>query len=251
MSISFKSLFLGLFLLMNTASVIAQNASNISVSNFEKITVSPHIKLSLKEGNEEAVHIESHEVPLEKINVKVEGKNLLIYLDDAKTTTKQIKTTENGYTQSVPIYKGTQVTANVTYKTLKDLSIRGEETITCLSPLEEDKLIVNLYGESNLVIDSIKTNELKVVLYGDNHLTIDKGSAVSQTFKSYGESEINVQNLSNQFTKVTSYGSSNFNLSTKDKIKVWAFGDATINYKGDPEIQRQVTIGEVKVSKIN
>lgn len=246
----FRSALYSLLLLVSVSKSIAQNKQSSTLSPFEKVTVSPHIKLFLEEGSEETVTIKESKVPLEKINIKVEGKNLLIYLDDAKITTKQIKQTENGHTQSVPIYKGTQVTAHVTYKTLKDLSIRGEETATCLSPLKEKELTINLYGESHLLIDSIETKELKATLYGDNHLTINRGSAISQSFKSYGESEVNVQYLINDFSKVTAYGSSTFNLNTKDKIKVWAFGEARINYLGDPEIQRSITIGDLKIVKL-
>lgn len=229
----------------------AQEKQSISVGSFDKITVSPHISLYLEEGDKEEITINNHEVPLEKINIEVKGKNLLIYLDDAKTTTKQVKRTVNGHSQSVPIYKGTQVSAHITYKTLNSLSIRGEEKITCISPLTADKLSFSLYGEATLLIDSIQTDELKAFLYGDNQITINKGNAASQIFKSYGDSKVDVKHLSNAYAKVTSYGSNTFSLNTSDKISVWAFGDAFINYTGNPEIKRLITIGEVNVKKVD
>lgn len=222
----------------------------IPVTHFEKITVSPHIKLFLKEGEEETVTIDEHDVAADKINIKVEGKNLLIYLDDAKTTTKQIKRTENGRTMSVPIYQGTQVTAHVTYKTLKDLSIRGEETITFLKPLVEDRFTVNLYGESKLIIDSLETKEFKAILYGENNLIIHKGQTTSQIFKAYGESKIDAEQLLNTTSKVTSYGGSTFNINAAEEIKVWAFGDVNINYTGNAHVHKLITIGDVKLKKI-
>lgn len=241
--------FLFIYLISLTIEGFAQE--KISVAHFEKITVSPHIQLLLEQGDEESVTINDHIVPLEKINIKVDGKNLHIYLDDAKMTTKQVKHTENGHSVSTPIYTGTQVTAQISYKILRDLSIRGEETTTLVSPIVENKFTINLYGESKLIIDSIQTKELKATLYGDNHLTIHKGEAASQVFKSYGESKIDAALLNSDFSRVTSYGENTFNLNSKEKIKVWAFGDASINYSGDAEIQRLITIGEIKVNKIN
>lgn len=244
-----KIFILSIYLIHLTVPGAAQE--KLSVAPFEKITVSPHIQLLLEQGDEETVSIGDHVVPLEKINIKVEGKNLHIYLDDAKMTTKQVKHTENGHTVSTPIYKGTQAVAHVHYKTLNGLSIRGEETASLLSPIVEKKFTINLYGESKLNIDSIQTNELKATLYGDNHLSIHKGAAISQVFKSYGDSKVDAPHLNNDFSKVTSYGDNTFNINSKGKIKVWAFGDAIINYSGDAEIQRLITIGEVKVNKIN
>ncbi|WP_345231830.1 GIN domain-containing protein [Olivibacter ginsenosidimutans] len=100
-----------------------------------------------------------------------------------------------------------------------------------------------------MIIDSLETKELKAILYGENNLIIHKGKTNSQVFKAYGESRIDVEELLNTTSKVTSYGGSTFNLNSTEEIKVWAFGDVNINYAGNAQIHKLITIGDVKLTK--
>src|SRR4051812_14500757 len=108
-------------------------AQTTTVNHFSKIIISPHIQVTFIEGDEEKVSIDKSSVSNDKINIEVNSKTLRIYLDDAKEVTKNESVTEGGQTVKRPIYKGTMVIATVTYKTLNDLSVRGEEEIMCKS----------------------------------------------------------------------------------------------------------------------
>jgi hypothetical protein len=85
---------------------------------------------------------------------------LRIYLDDAKEFTKNETVYEDGHETKRPIYKGTVVVATVTYKTLDELSVRGEETMWCKSLLKGDEFKLKLYGESNVLIDKVSLGNL-------------------------------------------------------------------------------------------
>jgi hypothetical protein len=121
-----------LFFLFISVKIVAQNKTH-KVNSFDQIIVSPHIRVILKEGENESVYIENEGVEDDKINVEVAGKILRIYLDQARIYTKHYKTYVGGQKIKNPVYRGTLVTAHITYKNLKNLTVRGEETVTCES----------------------------------------------------------------------------------------------------------------------
>ena len=132
-----------------------------AVNHFNKVIVSPHVQVTFIEGNEESVTIEKSTVDNEKINIEVNGKTLRIYLDGAKEVTKNEIIYEDGHKVKRPIYKGTVVSAIVTYKTLDDLSVRGEETQVCKSLLKGNKFRLKIYGESQVFLNEVNLGELQ------------------------------------------------------------------------------------------
>lgn len=226
----------------------AQNTTQ--VDHFNKVIVSPNIEVTFIEGNEEKVTIEKSTVESDKINIQVNGKTLRIYLDDAKELVKNKKKYENGNKIKQPIYKGTVVTATVMYKTLEELSIRGEETIVCKSLLKGDKFRLKAYGEPEILLNEVSLDELKATLYGESNLVIKTGSIKEQKYTAYGESKINSLGINSNTTRITAYGESDFQLNVSDEIKLTAYGEAVVNYKGNPTINKGINIGQVKINRI-
>ena len=72
-----------------------------------------------------------------------------------------------------------------------------------------------------------------------------------QRFTSYGESKVNALGIKNNVTRATVYGESELEVNVKDEIKVTAYGEAKVNYKGNPVIKKGITIGGVKIKKID
>ena len=145
--------------------------------------------------------------------------------------TKKIRKRKKG---KQPIYNGTIVTATVIYKTLEELSIRGEEAIVCKSVLKGDKFRLKAYGEPEVFLNEVSLGELKATLYGESNLVIKAGSIKDQKYTAYGESKINSLGINNNTTKITAYGESDFQLNVSDEIRLTAFGEAVVNYKGNP-----------------
>jgi hypothetical protein len=232
-------------LLANT--VTAQQS--INVAPFKKVIVSPHIKVKFIQGEEERVQIETSSVSKEKINVEVKGKTLRLYLDDAKTVTKNETVYRNGYKRKDPIYKGTVVTATVTYKDLQVLSLRGEESFLVESPLRKENFRVKLYGETQLDLPEVQLEKLKVTIYGESQLNIASGAIDDFKCTTYGASEINASEVVTHTTRITSYGESEFNVNASDKIKITSFGEATVHYAGNPKIKKGINMGGLKIRK--
>ena len=222
----------------------------VKVDAFEKVIISPHIEVELVQGSEESVRIENAKVALDKINIKVEGNTLRVYLDGAKTVTKSERVSTDKWKGKKSIYDGTMATAKITYKTLKNLSIRGEEVVKVKGVMEQEDLKLSIYGESKVYFNHLNLEELTVAIYGESYLEIAEGEAKRQVFRAYGESEVNAIEMGNNETKITAYGESNFRVNVSDRLKVTCYGETTINYTGDADVDKGIVIGEAEIRKI-
>lgn len=242
-------LLLGLICTLSAFSLQAQEKKTV-VESFNKVIVSPHIEVTFYEGDEESVVVESSEVSNDKLNIEVDGSTLRLYLDGAKTTTKAEKVKNNDYKGRRSLYDGTMVRAKVTYKTLERLSIRGEEMAKIESPIEQEDFHLTIYGESKVYFKEMTTEELTVSIYGESYLEIKGGSVGNQKYRAYGESEVNTLGMGNGSTKITAYGESNFNVNVSDRLRVTSYGEAKIQYEGDPDVDKGIVIGETSIRKI-
>ena len=226
-------------------------AQTTAVAHFEKIIISPYIQVTFVEGDKEQVDIENCTADKSKLHIEVNNKTLWVYLEGAKQIPKNETTYQNGYKEKHSIYNGTVVTATITYKMLKDLSIRGEETQVCKSPLSAEKFNLKIYGESKVILNEVNFDELHTKLYGESTLEIKAGTIKEQSYTSYGESTINTSAVNGRTGRITSYGEADFTMNVSDRIKVIAFGDAKLHYKGDPEIVKGLHIGDMLIDKID
>lgn len=233
-----------------SSSLFAQ-IKNFKVENYDKVIVSPHISVTFVEGNSETVEIHSSTEPLEKLNVEVVGSTLRLYLDGAKTYTDSKNLKGDNYDYKVPIYKGTVITATVTYKNLDQLSLRGEERFLCDSTIDQDEFELKLYGESEVYFNEVVLNNLSTTIYGESYLELKNGAITNQKITAYGETKINMLDVDTKNTKITAYGEGSYRVSVDDKLKVTAFGEATIAYQGSPDVKRGIVIGDATIQKIN
>ena len=245
-----KTLFFALacifFISKNT---IAQEVR--PVEHFDKVIVSPHVKVTFTKGDTESVTIESCSVSTDKINIESNGKTLRVYLDGAKEVTKNEKGYEDGQKGKKPLYKGTVLVVAITYKTLEDLSVRGEETIVLKSKIDQEDFGLNIYGTSSIYFDEVVLQNMHTTIYGESYLELKSGSVTEQKFTAYGESRVNTLGIKNNITRATLYGESELNLNVSAELKITAFGEAKIRYTGDPVIKKGIAIGNVKIEKID
>ena len=221
-----------------------------SVDRFNKVIVSPHISVTFVKGDSESVIIHSSTEPLEVLNVESSGKTLHLYLDNAKTTTKQEKVEMDGWSEKRSIYNGTVVQATVTYQVLDELSLRGEERFECKSPIEQSKFTLTIYGESEVYIKEVKLDNMNTTVYGESLMEISSGSIGRQKITAYGETRINTGEVSSMETKITAYGEGTYRIAAQDRLKVTSYGEATVEYSGSPEIDKGIVIGETTIRKI-
>ncbi|CAM3953892.1 Putative auto-transporter adhesin, head GIN domain [Pedobacter westerhofensis] len=223
----------------------------VSVAKFDRVIVSPHVQVTFTQGDKEAVTIENLTVGREKVNIESNGQTLRVYLEGAKEVTKNEKVNEDEQKRKEPLYKGTVLTVAISYKTLHDLSVRGEETIHLKSKIEQENFNLVMYGEAQVDIDEVQLKTMHTTSYGESSLMLKSGSIAEQRFTSYGESKIDALAIKNSTSTATLYGEAELRLNVSDQIKVTSFGEAKIGYKGSPAIKRGLNIGKVQIYKID
>ena len=241
-------LFTAVFTLFTSENIFAQQTT---VAHFDKAIISPHVQATFTKGETESVTIESCSVSKDKVNIESNGKTLRVYLDGAKEVTKNEKVDENGHNVKQSIYKGTVLVVAVTYKTLEALSVRGEETMLLKSKIDQEDFDLTIYGDSKIYFNEVQLKKMYTTIYGESYLELKAGNVTDQKFTAYGESKVNALGISNNITRATLYGEAKLDLNTSDEIRVTAFGNAKIGYKGTPEIKRGLSIGNAKIYKIN
>lgn len=237
------------FTLLLSSVALAQEVR--AVAPFSKVIISPHIQVTLVEGEEESVSIESNTEDEEKLNIEVNGKTLRIYLDDAKETTKTQIELKNGIEFKGPVYKGTIVTATITYKTLNDISVRGEERLVCESLLKGENFRLKIYGASQVYLNEVDLKRFHTTIYGESTLEIKSGAIQQQKYTSYGVSDVDALAIANEDTRIIAYGEAELKINASKRIKITAYGAASLKYKGDAEIVKGVNIGETRIKKID
>lgn len=226
-------------------------SETVQVESFNKVIVSPHIQVIFQQGDEESVTIQSNTESRDKLNIEVNGKTLRIYLDDAKMTTKQEKVDYEEWKGKQSIYQGTVVTATVTYKDIDELSLRGDEKFWCESLIDNEKFVLTIYGNSKVSLNEVDIKNLKVTIYGESTLKLKSGKVESQKLTVYGESEVNTLDIENKSTKLIAYGEGEYKLNVTERLKVTAYGEAEIHYKGNPTLDKGVVIGEATIRAID
>lgn len=245
----FKMIIFLMTLLSINGNLNAQKLIKLN-NNYDKIIVSPHIEVVFVEGKESSIKIENITVPLEKFKYEIEKETLQVYLEGAKTFTKNKKVVIRDQKRKVPLYKNRVVKLVITYKNVETFSLRGEEKITFKTPLIQKDCKLRIYGKSEVNINSIKVDKLNVSIYGDSYLNIEKGSVNKQKITAYGASKIMSSEVESKETKITVYGDGTFQINASDKIKVSSYGEATVLYKGNAQLKKGIVIGESTIKKV-
>lgn len=247
MKIIIRPLLLVAFFAFAAQSVSAQEIIK-DLKSFSKIVVSPKINLILEQGDQEHIRLTYANVDEGKINIKVKGNTLRVYLDDAKVAEKSYKSNRN---EKQSLYHDAVVTAYVTYKEIEHLEIRGNQELTCNGPLKAERFTLKAYGENDINLASLKTEYLRTSLYGDNDLKIKSGKAEYQKYRLFGDNKIDTQDLKSFSATTTIFGESKIKLNTQDNLKVNAFGESQVSYNGNASVNKGLIFGKAQITKLN
>jgi hypothetical protein len=229
----------------------SSTAQTRTVEPFTKVIVSPYIQVTLVQGNEESVTINDIKVDESKLHMEVNDQTLRIYLDGAKDIPKYEKDYSNGHKELHPLYRNTTVVATITYRKLTALSLRGEETHLCKSPIDASKFSLAIYGESDVTINELNAREMETTIYGEASLDIKAGSVNEQKYTCYGEGHINSIAITGNTSRIIAFGEADLRINVSDRIKITAFGDAKLHYKGNPDIIKGLHFGELRINRMD
>ncbi|MDZ7613774.1 MAG: DUF2807 domain-containing protein [Flavobacteriaceae bacterium] len=221
------------------------------VGPFDKVIVSPYIQVIFKKGEKTSVVLENITVSQNKLFVEVSNNTLHLYLEGAKTIPKNEKVKHGNTKTKSPIYNNTTAKMTVTYQDLRALSLRGEEKFIFEDPLAAVEFKLSLYGEIELDIPKVTFDRLDMDLYGENELEIKTGKINDNKITSYGENEIEMIGVESDHANITSYGDAEIALFVNKEIKLTAYGETHIDFKGQALIKKGIVIGETTVKQIN
>ena len=229
----------------------AQERTITLTNNFDKIIVSPHIEAIFIHGTKPSIEVQSMTVSVEKLQYEIINNTLQVYLEGAKTVTESEKIENNGWKQKIPIYKNTVAKVKITYTSVDKFSLRGEEKITFVSPLDQEKCTLRIYGESEVLIKEAKLDNLRVAIYGESNLIIESGEIAKQRITAYGSSKMRSLSVDSKEAKITAYGEGTYQFNVSDRLKVTSYGEANVLYKGNPDVKKGIVIGESTIRRVN
>ncbi|MBS1603569.1 MAG: DUF2807 domain-containing protein [Bacteroidetes bacterium] len=218
-----------------------------AVAPFTKVIVSPFIQVEFVKGATESVAINSILVDSGKLHVEVHHGTLRLYLEGAKEIPKDQKDGN----QSYPLYPRHAVVATVTYRSLEELSLRGDETELVSSPVVTDKFTLSIYGESRVIFTEMRVREMSAHIYGESRLEVRSGTIDRQRYVCYGEGKVMMTAARGKKSRITAYGEAEFNLNVSDRIAITSFGEAKLRYMGNPEIVKGLHFGGVDVKRLD
>jgi hypothetical protein len=233
---------------MLTLATCSISAQSNPVGHFHKVIVSPYIQVTFVQGNEESVTINNIIVDSTKLHIEVHGGTLRLYLDGAKEMPPAHPGDKD---QSHALYPNHAVVATVVFRRLDAMSLRGSETTLCQSPLSAEKFTLRVYGESKVIFTEAHIGKMNTTLYGESSLDIMAGAVNEQHYTCYGEGKVNTTAIAGSTAKVSAYGEAEFAVNVSDRIKITAFGEARLRYKGDPAIVKGIHIGEMDVKRLD
>jgi hypothetical protein len=153
----------------------------------------------------------------------------------------------NDFVHKETMYRDASVTAYVTYRTLRSIEIRGEESLVAAQPLEARKLKLIAYGRVDVRIAALKVNKFKASLYGENQLRIESGDTGHARFRLYGENEIDTNGLQARTAATTIYGEGVVALSVQEEMRLNAVGEPVVYINGPAHISKGLVIGRVGI----
>src|SRR5918993_1124677 len=249
MSIPSRKFITSILFVVSAGVLCAQEISK-PLGSFCKIVVSPRVNLILEKGDHEGIRLVYNNVTPDKINIEVNNRTLRIYLDDAKVTDR-LEVISTHPTQKRSVYHDATITAYVTYRDIEHLEVRGNQEITCNSPILAERFTLKAYGENDITLASVKADYMRTSLYGGNDLRIVTGKAEFQKYKLFGENKIDTKGLKSYSAVANSFGESRLKLATQDNLKVNAFGESDIEYFGDANVNKGLIFGETQIHKLN
>lgn len=226
---------------------IARSQEIVPLKSFNKIVASPRVNVILQKGEQESIRILYNDIPVNKVNVKVKGNKLKIYLDHARLVEKQVSITENGQRRKKGIYSGSSITAYITYKELKSLEIRGEEELRCDGEIKAEKFKLRAYGESEIRLQSLHVVKFKTSLYGENDLKIMSGETVRQVYRLFGENKIDTRGMKSEIASTRIYGEGKISVNASEEVRINAIGEPTINIEGTSIISKRIIVGHADI----
>ena len=228
-----KSTF-SLVFLFSIITLHAQSNETREVGNFNSISVQSGIDLYLTQEDNKSVEIKANDDIIDRIQTKVEGNTLKIYID--KKNRKWNNWNNNG-----------QMVAYVSVSYLNRLTASGGSDVESQGVWKSEDLKIIASGGSDIEM-SVEVDFLEITCSGGSDIDLD-GSTQKLDLTSSGGSDFNGRKLIAKDANIRSSGGSDAYVHVTDKLVARASGASDIHHSGDPQIRDIDTSSSSDVEK--
>lgn len=214
------------FLLINVVNAGEMIKEKREVSAFTKIVISGSGHLLLKQGDKEALTIETHQNLLPELQSEV--KNKVLYLGPKDTALR--------FNHAINYH--------LTVKNIEDIHTEGGIEISSKGSIVANELNISTEGAGKVDL-KVKTQKLKIKLAGSGDIILS-GTTTDQILKIEGSGKIQGKKLSTKTAEVDISGAGIAEIDASDALDVKIGGTGTVKYYGRPKITQEISgAGEI------
>lgn len=244
-----KKIFISLSLIlviatMSSYQVLASDPINISlakfkqedrdVKNFNGVVAGGPINVVITLGNTEGLKFEGDADAIATLITEVKGNVLIIR-------------PQNSWTSWARKYENKKITAYVSAKTIKSLTMSGNGSISVTGKIKESSLTATLSGSGSITASAV-VNNFTGVISGSGNLNF-AGSADEATITLSGSGSFTKKGFTIGNLSTVLSGSGSVNVNVEDNLDVVISGSGSVNYSGNAKVEQRV-IGSGRVRKM-
>ncbi|MEJ5993285.1 head GIN domain-containing protein [Pedobacter sp. Du54] len=204
------------------------------VKNFNGVAAGGPIHVVVTLGSTESLRFEGDTDAIATLITEVKGNILVIR-------------PQNSWTSWERKYQNKKITAYVTAKTIKSLTMSGNGSMSVKGKIKTTELATTLSGSGSISASADVTSYTGVIS-GSGNLNIS-GSAKDASIVVSGSGSFTNKGFSVGSLSSVVSGSGTVNVNAEDNIEAVISGSGSINYSGNAKVEKRVT-GSGRVRKI-
>jgi hypothetical protein len=198
-----------------------------TVSDFNAIEVGGAFKVTLSQGNENAVTVISDEENIDRIITEVSANTLEIYARGIRNASK--------------------LEVNITCKTLERLEISGAAQVSTTGMLAAENFVLEASGASKATL-TLNVNTMKSEISGAADVKLS-GNANNLNSEVSGAGHLKATELETSSAKLEVSGAANAKINAKDEVEAEVTGAGSFNNIANPPIQRIEKNGTIEIQR--
>ncbi|MCX6235739.1 MAG: DUF2807 domain-containing protein [Bacteroidetes bacterium] len=200
-----------------------------SVDSFTGIDIGGAFQVVLKQGDREALTIETDENLLQYITTEVKDGILIISTEKDCIRFEKLK-------------------AYITFKTLESMEFSGAVELWSENSLNFNDLSIDASGASEIEMN-LTAQKIEMELSGASELTLS-GKVNEAIVEASGATEISAENLEIAICRMSMSGAGDARIYVTKELDVEVSGAGTVRYRGEPEKVNTQVSGAGDIEKI-
>ena len=201
------------------------------VSGFDAVSLSGIGDVTLTQGENESLEIETEDNIISHIVTEVKGSTLYIYEDQTASRTS--------------VQPSRPINFNLAIKNLKSFDLSGAGSIHTAT-LKADSLSISISGAGNITLDKLEANALTTTVSGTGNLDI-AGKVAQQNSHMSGLGNYHTPDLQTQSSTIEISGAGNATVWAQNNLAAHISGAGSTFYYGRPQVTQSISgIGSIK-----